>query len=368
MAKTKKKKHYGGWILLLCMVLYAMIFLAAAGYGLEYVWDIMETYEASRTHVPIDAYMAQLDGDYIFDRSDALLAKIDPAIQSPEDCRQVIRDFVKGGITYAKKSSECTDTHQVYVLRSGGKVIGEFAIDAVGEEKYGLIPWQVTGDSFDLSFLLTGTVSVTAPHNYPVSVNGYPLTEKHVTKTNIQYKALSDFYKDYSLPYMVSYQAGPRLGAIDLQVTDPAGNPVVIGENTDLTPLLDLKTQPQRQEIEAFMGDFVLHYMYFMGNQGDRLNTNYRNLLKYVKPGSSLESRISQSRTGLIWIAYDTVTMDKMEINLCVPIGGDRYIVDVTYAATLTHHKHPTKQPQDNAKLVVVKTSKGWQVETMLSY
>lgn len=371
MAKKKKsKKRYGGLILTLCMILYAMIAFVGIAYGLEYLWGVMEAYESSRAYHAIDGYMEQLDADYVAERSQALVDQIDHHIQSEEECRDVIRSFVKDGITYAKKSKECTDTKQVFVLRSGGKVIGQFQIEMQGQATHGFTPWKVTGDSFDLSFLITATVSTLAPHNYPVYVNGSELTDSYITETDIRYELLEDFYDEYTLPYMVTYEAGPCLGEISLEVKDTAGNPVVIDENTDRNTFLDNCTADEKTRLDAFIDTYINRYVAFMSNYGSNTNYNLSQLQKYIVDGTTLEHRMNKSTEGLSFVHTSRIVIDQININHKVAIGDGRYICDIDYSATLDTNvgNKGTITTGGQFFLIVVESENGLLAETMVSY
>jgi hypothetical protein len=123
--EKRKPKKRGCWGFLVFMFLYAAVILAAANWGLQQFWDYIDAYEASRINHPVDAYMEALTPQYVCDRSADLIDSIDHHLQNEQECEKVILDFLSGGITHARKASECTDTRTVYVLRSGGKVIGQ---------------------------------------------------------------------------------------------------------------------------------------------------------------------------------------------------------------------------------------------------
>ena len=100
--QTKTQKKRRSWGFAIFMVLYAVVVLAAAAWGLGKFWDYMEAYEGSRIKNTIDAYMEQVSPKYVCDRSGDLIGSIDHNLQSEEACRQVILDFLSGGITYAR--------------------------------------------------------------------------------------------------------------------------------------------------------------------------------------------------------------------------------------------------------------------------
>ena len=109
------------------MLIYALVFLLITAVGLAFFWDYMKAYEASRPKTAVNAYMAHLTEEHICDLSQELIGQIDKNIQSEAQTRTYIMDAVDS-ISHAKKSKESTLSRQVYVLRSGSAVIGQFSI------------------------------------------------------------------------------------------------------------------------------------------------------------------------------------------------------------------------------------------------
>ena len=311
--------------------------------------------------------MPTVTGDYICDKSTELIEQIDRNIQTEEECRQVIKDAVSGGITYAKKVSECTDNRLVYVLRSGGKVIGEFVMEPKGETVHGYTPWAVTSDSFDLSFLISDTVSTTVPYDYPVYVNGNALDSDYITKTDIRFDELKEFYNNYSLPYMVTYEAGPCLGQIQLTVTDPDGGEVTVDENTDVNTFLDNCTDSEKEALDDFIDTYVRRYVTFTSNVNDDREGNYNRLVAYMVPGSTLADRMQQAIKGLKYAASKSDKIVSITIHHYVNIGDGKYMCDVTYLVDTTGHKG-TVRTTNNIKVIITETAKGLKAESMTSY
>ena len=367
MAKTAKKARKNRWLgFTIFMLLYTLVFLGASAYGLDFLWGDMDAYEKARPHHALDAYMARLDADYVCSRSGDLIAGIDHNIQSEEECRQVIRDALSGGITCAKKVSECTDTKLVYVLRSGGKVIGEMEMTPQGETVHGYTPWAVAGDRFDMSFLTTGTVSATAPSDYPVYVNGKLLSEAYITQTGIQYPELADYYEKYTPPYMVSYEAGPCLGQIAIQVKDPQGNDVVIDENTDLSPFYENCTEEELTDLMDFLNAYIDRYVIFTSTSSNR-QANYKNLVAYMVPDSTLAKRMSKALDGLQYANPYPDKLVSVTVNRCVNLGTGHYLCDITYLADV-HGRQGVVSTTNNVKVIVLQTQDGLKAESMLSY
>lgn len=362
MAKKKFR-----WTFYHSAALYALVLLTAGFFGLRYLWNFAEAYEMARPYHAIDSYMEDLTPEYICHRSSDLIATIDHHIQSEEACRDVIRKAVSGSITYAKKTSECTDEKMVYILRAGNQVIGRVELVPEGQAQMGFTPWAVSTDSFDLSYLLTDTVSTTVPSQFPVYVNGAQLDERYITESGIRYSYLEDFYEDYELPTIVSYQAGPCLGEISLTVTDPAGNPVTIDETTDLNSYLDNCTAEEVAALDTFMQDFIRRYVRFSNSSADVSRTNYYYLLQDVVKDSPLAKRCKEALVGMVYGISQRYEIKSTQINWCSNIGNQRYLCDVTYVVDI-RYKGEMIENIFNIKLIVVDNEGRLQAELLRSY
>ena len=121
------------------MLIYAVVFLLVVAIGLAFFWDFMIVYEETRPKTAVNTYMQNLSEEHICDLSQNLIGQIDKNIQSEEQTRTYIMDAIDD-ISCAKKSRESTLSRQVYVLRSGNSVIGQFSIVQGEKSKYGLTP------------------------------------------------------------------------------------------------------------------------------------------------------------------------------------------------------------------------------------
>ena len=290
--KNRKKRRFFGW----GMLLYAVVFLAGLYFGLKELWVFMEAYEASRPKNVLAAYIDSVTDEYVCDQSEAVINMVDHNIQSVDACRNYIKEQLSGGISYAKKSSECTEKKQVYVLRSGGKVIGQFTMEIENQDDYGFDYWQITEESFDLSYLIGEKVTAIAPDSYTVSVNGVNLDSSYVVGEPVLYDALEDFYDDYELPKIVTYEAGPFLGSFEMTVTDPDGNAVTEQPNPAI--LDDNCTEEQLKELNEFIPKFLKRYVDYMGSSNKSADLNYQNLMVYIVKDSEFAERMYGSLYG----------------------------------------------------------------------
>lgn len=367
MAKTQKKKRSFLWFLL-GMAIYAAVFLVAVYFGLKAFWNYMEAYENSRPKIAINVYMEGLTEEHICDLSQELIDQVDHNVQTAEECRSYIMDSIDG-INYAKKAGESTETRQVFVLRTGKTVIGEFSIVAQEPDEYGFTPWKVEGESFDISTLnLFGSdYEVTVPHDHTVTVNGNTLDASYITNEKIIYEQIEDYYEKYELPYRVTYAVQPIMGEMSVVITDPSGNEVTFDENTDWTQYFHNCTDDEESALDEFTKVYVERYVAFTGSKRNTRNGNYKKLIEYVVTDSDFATRLKDALDGLQFGQSQGDKVVSLVANHQVRLEEGRYLCDITYEVDTTGKKGVVRTTT-NAKLMVVQTDSGLKVESMTIY
>lgn len=349
------------------MLIYAAVFLVILAVGLGVFWKYIAAYEASRPYNTIEAYMAQLTGEYVCAHSEELLNSLDGNLQSREEAQTLICQKIDSGVTYAKKTSECSDTQIVYVLRCGSNVIGSVTMTPAQESSFGFYNWQVTQESFDLSCLLGSGIQVTVPSDFTVSVNGYTLDETYITNDQVHYSVLEEFYDEYDLPMMVTYETPAVLGTSEMVVTDENGQQIDLAEQTDRNVFLHNCTDTECAELETFCGEFVTRYVAFTGGSNGSEEYNYHNLMKYVVADSELANRMFQALDGLTYAQSHGDKIAGITINHEVNLGNGRYLCDITYLVDTTGWEGVV-QTTNNIQIIVVRTEDGLLVEALTSY
>lgn len=363
--KKVKKAHWGRFFL--CMLLYAIVVLGGAAYGLKYLWGFLESYEASRPKNTVESYMENLTEDHILDLGVAVREQIDGNLQTQEQCREIIAQAISGGVTYAKNSKESSDTRQVYVLRSGGKMIGRFAIEAGSPDEHGFSVWSVREESFDFSFLIGQSDSITVPSTYNVSANGNLLDSSYITEDQIRFEDIEDYYEEYDMPYQVTYTAGPILGSLELTVTDPQGNAVNVDENTDWSSLYENCTEAEIAQLDAFTQTLVERYVAFTGSNKNTRHTTYNKLMEYVVADSNLAQRLKTAIAGLQYGQSKGDKVVSIETHHRMHLEDGKYLCDITYEVDTTG-KQGVVRTATSAKLTIVQTEKGLMLESMNIY
>ncbi len=363
--KHKKKKKSGAWFIV-GMFLYAIVFLGAAFYGLKFLWGYLEAYEASRPANTITAYMDQLTKEHIVDQCQEVFANVDHNIQSEEACRQLLLDEMKQGIRYAKKSKECTDTRQVYVIKAGTTVVGQFAIEANEPDEFGFTTWELVEESFDMSYITGTTKSITVPDRCTVTVNGVKLDESYIIEDNIPYEQIKEYYEDYELPHKVTYQAGPLLGDFEMVVTDIDGTVLTIDDTFDSEPYYFNVTAQETEDLDAFTKLFLEKYIDFTGSNKNTRHKTYNALIEHVVAGSDLAQRLKDAIEGLQFGQSKGDEIVSIDTHLRIRLG-EKYLVDMTYEVDTTGREGVVRTAT-NARILMVKTENGFMTESIILY
>ncbi len=362
MARKKR-----GWLIFtIALLVYALLFLAATAFGLDFLADFLEDYEQSRPHIALNAYMDSLTADYVADRCGDLLGQIDHDLQSEEHCRQVLIESLSGKFTYAKKSGESTQTRHVYAIRCGSRLIGTMEMECAGEALGIFTAWEVTKDSFDLSYLLTEPVSITVPHNVTVLAFGNVVNDRYITQADIPYPLFQEFYSQYDLPHIRTYTVGPFLGPCTLTTRDEKGAQVTLTEETDLQQFLNNCSPDEEARLKALIDGFILHYMKFTTCADDDIYGNYQRLVPYMVPNGTLAQRMRDAFDGLYWVSDRHATLDDVTVGHYVSIGNGRYLCDVSYTFT-GRTIQGVVQTTSHVKLILLATDDGLKAELMLN-
>lgn len=367
MAKNMKKKGFKRFFL--CLLIYVVVFSGLAVWGLTEFWHFIDAYEVSRPRNTIEPFVQQLTKDQIAAGDTALLEQIDHNIQSEDACKQFIADSLTQDITYAQNVSESTDSQLVYMLLHGSKAIGKVTLKTDAADKYGFTPWEVTGVSYDFSYLIGSEASITVPHDFTVFCNGVALDSSYITQDNIPYTELKDYYKDHKPPYMVTYTVDPILGDIQLTTKDSNGNDVTVDENTDLSQYIDNCTQDQLKDINDLLNPFLTSYVAFTSNLGGKDNSrgNYNRLAVYLVPNGDMADRMFNALDGLYWAPDSGSVIKETRLNRAVDLGDGKYLCDATYIVEAKIYRDDPITV-NNVKIIMAEVNGKLYVESLLVY
>jgi hypothetical protein len=364
MIKQKKK---GNLIFTVCLLAYALLFLAATAFGMRYLWNLLDHYERSRPHIALDGYMTTLSKDYVLSHCYDLIDSIDHNIQTEQQCRDTILEALEGSFSCGKKVKESDENTHVYALRCGRQVIGTMTMTRTGQQLGDFTAWEVVSEEFDLSYLVQDAISITVPEDLTVYSLGNKLSSSYITESDIPYPILADLYDDYDLPTMVTYTAGPFLGEGQLEVKDEAGNAIDITPETDLNAFANNCDDAQTAAAKAAAESFILRYVDFTSCTGNDTMGNYNRLKEHMVPGGALAKRMYEAIVGLYWVTDRHATVTGLEFHNYLDLGDGRYLCLLTYTVDTTDFAGSI-QAVSNVMLFLKQTDAGLKAESMISY
>ena len=345
--ETKKRKSRFGLFLLI----YVWVLLILGGIGLYKLQDFLSAYEASQPKHFVEEYEGSLR-EVPPSAALAALDEIDSRILSDEEKEAWLQQQL-AGIQLSKDASLSREDHQVYRIRdAAGEPLGSVSFEPVAQGSYSLPVWGVTEETFDFSASYR-TEEITVPSDYSVFLGDYPLDKRCIVEKNIPYAALEEcdlHYKD--LPTMVRYETPPFPGEPSLRVLDHEGKELA-AEDLNEETFLDRCSPEIREKAEEFIPKFIDLYVLYSADIEDSYRFYFYQLRPLVQPDSPLYTRLRMAFEGLGYTATKDVSLDGVEINRITDLGKDRYLVDVSYATTVTGSEGPIPM-QDHILLVLI--------------
>lgn len=379
MADTKIKSRWKGfWVLFAAIALVfgltgAFLMHKFSGY-LQKMDDKNNARENARPELAVETYIAGLSGEHIADRLESLYAQTDGALQSREDFRALISAELSGGIGYKVVfTSAGKRTYALYLKAPEAdgrhRQIGELNIEPKGESRCGYAPWVVTGEHFDMSYLLTPGQEFTVPHNCSVWVGGKLLDQAYVAQDGIDYPALAPvkgITPPLNLPTLTVYRVGPLLGNVSVEIRDPAGNPVSIPENGDWNAFLPLCPEAEAEPLQTLVTEYMGHYVIFGSNKRDR-DKHYETVISYVVRGGDLEQRLRNMRGGVQWTDDYPDQLVSLAFNRIIALEDGRYVCDITYVVNVAGSKDSFEETT-HCQIVLLSVDGDLKVESMVNY
>jgi len=369
---TKHRSGALGRVLYTLILLLFMILLASVAWiWLGRVYDYAEQYELSRPAKTIDAYVEALNRDRWNDGVARAVAGMPHETQSDEEIRAIVQDRLSSGVSAVRKGGESGAL--TYSLRCGGKEIGSVTltedplyrgkVDVTqlpwplvsrflpGILEWGLTPWIVSEDSFDLTGLYN-SIEIVVPSTYSVSLNGMRLGPEYIVQEGIHYDIYEKYYNEYSfLPTKVKYRYENAVGQLEPVVTDEQGNVVNVDQSMgdfQFIPPVDAET---RERLEALMQPFTEKYLYFRSGVGDS-GVALANLKPYIVPDSDIDRRAKDALDGLGWAHTTSIKILDYRFIGVLPLVNNCYVCAVT--ATTETYTYGKGEVQDVINLEVL--------------
>lgn len=213
-----------GWRIF--VMVYSLIILLVGSVGLVVLYRYLDAYEQSRPAHVLDEYIAlKSEDDWL-----ALLLR-DPGIEVTEfeDAEAIVTgyfdDACRGkAVTWREATGVSTAKEPVFTVKAGSADVARVTLEPDRSLSFGLNTWKLGEETgyISASSLASVSVSIEAPSDEQLSLNGVPVSESYLTDHDIpvgELKAPENRYSDP--PHRVCYTVPGLYG--DLTVTRADG-------------------------------------------------------------------------------------------------------------------------------------------------
>lgn len=207
----RKKRRIPGFAI--GLMVYILLFAAAAGFGVNTLWKYMDAFEQSRPETFMNSYMsAMTDQDWY----DAIWENSSIEVTTFEDKQTVFDQYyessvTKGDYSYTKKAGRYSDDAPVYAIRSAGNEIAIIGLEKDGEGKagFGMDLWKVSyiEPSVNSGAITAASVQIDVPAGAAVYLDGITLDSAYIIDDHVDYADLSEIEQRFAQrAHMVRYQ------------------------------------------------------------------------------------------------------------------------------------------------------------------
>lgn len=359
MAK-KRRKNSGRKTYFICLAVYTILLVGAAGFGLSVVWKYATEYEGAQAEPVVAQYVDHLNENLWDDSIAETIANMPHEVQSDEECAQYVQELLSNGISYNRAPSSDGGKVLNYELRCNNNVFGRLSLveDQSYKDKvrFGMLPWMISKEEFDFNALYS-SVSITVPKTYKVLLNGVELGPEYIVEEGIHYDVLEDYYDSFpDLPTKVTYQFDNVIGKMEPTVLDEAGNEVSVDESKDDSQFIKNCEAEELLKFQDFVPTFLERYFKFITGLW-----SYDKLSVYVEMGSELDQRMKGNMDAMGWTHTSSVRVDNSSLNSAVALGDGYYLLDVSATTTVVYpgKSNTGEVTNDQNMKIIVKDTAG---------
>lgn len=338
------------------LFIYVIIMLLLIAAGLFVFWQYIAAYEFSRTDGLMDDYMAEELTDAIDHEIERFAAAHETELEPAEAVAAALHAAVDGGeLTYRKAPQEYSTDAPVYSVRLNKQEFGKvwFRSYSGGPLAFGFDYFFPTRAEFDFSHL-EREYTVIAPAEAGVTVNGVALSSENCSVSWGLPEELAPYASALSqLPSQARYTftafAEPEVALLsdagDYLLHEDEAVPAVYTVTQQCAAELSEELQ---QWAEGFVNAYIAYTSNAYGGPG--------RVVPYTVTGSDLYNRMFAAIEGMSWVSGVTssmsdLTVGSLEYYGCVATVVANYTLDTR-----------GKISDNNMKLILVPTDKGWRV------
>ncbi len=218
LPRHRRKKKPIFWIVL---GVYVAVALSAVAAFIGFFYGYIGEYETSRPERAVEDYIAAHDNAYWQGLVETYYRGATSPFENGDDVLAMI-DFdaiLAGEKTFYQRAGEYTVDNPVYTVVSGKTEIAKLSLVRSGKTARGFDLWQVSEVSGAAGAVPTVSVTVLAPTDATLQVNGRPVSDDYVTKERVDYP-LSGVFESHldTIPYRREYTVSGLFDTPDVKL------------------------------------------------------------------------------------------------------------------------------------------------------
>lgn len=353
--KTKRKVRVGAIVYYSVLLLFVLVICIALSIAMKGINNWLVSFEASQPTAKCEAVFKELFTDP--DWQEIYKLSTDDGKISPADYETYMTDKVGDQELNYIETSAGLSGDKKYIVRCGSEKVATFTL--CNQKPDADIPqWEL--GTVEVFYTAQLSISVVAPPDYTVLVNGEALDDSHVIRTTAT-KA-EDYLPEGVHGYRLSeMEVHALLVEPEIQILDSQGNPV--------EPEYDEQTRCYRVDIQApeiteehsqpLVTAAETYCKYMIGD------AKKATLSKYFDSSTQIYQTITQNTT---WMqSYASYKLDKAQITDYYCYNDEYYSARVSLKVNVTRKNGTVKEYQLDNTFFMKKTNGQWLVLDMIN-
>lgn len=289
------------------MLVYVIVLAGLIGFLWCYLWDIVDVYQQELPDYAMEDYVNSFNEEHY---NELVMENSTIAENEFEDMTEILSKNVDTSlegkeITYKKKAGKYTNQTPVYSLLADEKEIVEVHFSENKKER-GRKKWSLDKEVTE-GVTLEGKeeVTISAPEDYKVYLNGKELSDEYVTGTNDELKLLDDVRKYVDdIPEVKLYTVKGLYDTPKVNAENNSGAEMeAIADGNNYSYGFQ-STEEFAKTNTPWIIEMINAYALYLSNDAP-----FANLVPYLYPDDTVEGLKSMLSTiGVIWYTDHTGT------------------------------------------------------------
>lgn len=323
----------------------------AIAIGLVIFNNFLADFENTLPEKQADKFISNMDGE----SSELIIGStnfITNEFERTDAFKNYYQQFLMGNYSYVKASKDSTEENPVYKIKSGDNEVARITLRQTGEmSQFGFPLYEL--DNVRCNEPETLSVTVTAPSNATVYVNGLIVGSSYITKSGEPEKHLEYFLgyiDEEDKPFTVTYTIEGFLLEPEISVKDADGNEIAADEKGEYTV-----GGVKEDTVSAIALDASTTYSKFIFNDSDK-----QSVIDCLSADSPMIEAITDYQQ-----VYDTwhsnYEIKNQTISDTYFYGDDCAYVSVSYDYIIYADGEETAYPTTNSVYLIMKDGE-WRV------